>query len=536
MRRWKDFSIAAKLYTVIGIMAVLIAGELLALNFAMGTVSAVRAFVGGESMWSKSQKNAVMNMQRYASSRKPDDFEAFLASLRIPEGDHRARLELQKLHPDMAVVRAGFTQGGVHPDDIDPMVRLLRRFHWEQHIAKAVAAWTEGDRLLEEFKAAAFKFSELAQAPKTSPEVLQDQLRHMRKLNEDLTLVESDFSNVLGEGSRWLETVIISLLFLAVLTVETIGLTLTILTSRSISRGLSRIHAASVKIGQGEFDTELKADSHDEIGALATSIDSMRVLLKKSYEGLEVRVKERTAELSKLAAENANLYEQANQALRSRDEFLSIASHELRTPLTALSLQLDLLTKQVRSGKTASLEEALALFGKHVKRLGGLSNDLMDITHIRMGKFEIKREVCDLAVVARDIVAQIRPEAERLGCELRLEAESVRGNFDSIRVGQILTNLLTNAVKYGSGQPVEISLHPTSTGARMIVKDQGKGIAPEFQTRIFESFERANAGKDIPGLGLGLYITRQIVVAHGGKISVQSQPGAGSTFVVEIPA
>src|SRR5262245_36113526 len=119
MRFWRDLSISKKLYIVIGIMAVLIAGELLTLTFAMSTLSAVRAFVGGESLWTKGQKNAAIHLQRYGITRNEEDFRAFLKYLEAPEGDHAARLELQKPNPDLDIVRAGFRQGNIHPEDID---------------------------------------------------------------------------------------------------------------------------------------------------------------------------------------------------------------------------------------------------------------------------------------------------------------------------------------------------------------------------------------------------------------------------------
>lgn len=539
--RWKDLSISSKLYIVIGIMATLIAGELAALNFAMNTLSAVRAFVGGEGLWSKAQKNAAFYLQRYAADHNAADYKAFLSHLKIPEGDHQARMELQKPRPDLQVIREGFLQGGIHPDDIDPMVRLLRRFYWEPHLAKAIAAWTQGDVLLDEFKKAAMTYVDLSRSPHQNRAKLNEQLGHIQALNDRLTIIENEFSGVLGEGSRWMERVVISLLFLAVLTVETVGLTLTFFTSRSISQGLAQINAAAGKIGRGEFGGKpLKIDSRDEIGSLAHSINEMENMLKNSYQELEIRVQERTAELAKLASENAELYVKASAALKARDEFLSIASHELRTPLTALSLQMELFGMKVRGSLSGpaleSLEQALQLFSRHVERLVSLSNELMDLTRIRSGKFDLQKKKSDLAALTKEVVGQYVPEAAKVGSTITVVADKpVWGEFDPTRILQVISNLVSNAVKYGDGKAIRVEVSQGHNRAILKVSDQGKGIAPEAQARIFDYFERAHADKGIPGLGLGLYIARQIVEAHKGTLSVQSAEGKGSTFTVTIP-
>jgi len=156
--RWRDLAISKKLLLVVGIMAALILGELLTLRFAMYTLSAARAFVGGEGLWSKSQKNATVSLLRYDRTKDEVDFAAFLSFLEVPEGDHRARLELLKPVPDLEIVRAGFLQGHIHPDDIQPMVDLLRRFYWIQYLARAIEVWTQGDELLAKLKEAGLAY------------------------------------------------------------------------------------------------------------------------------------------------------------------------------------------------------------------------------------------------------------------------------------------------------------------------------------------------------------------------------------------
>lgn len=524
---WKDLSIAKKLYAVFGVMAVLIAGELLTLRFAMGTLSAVRAFVGGEGSWSKAQKNAAFSLHRYGLTRDEADYQAFLSYLKVPEGDHVARLELQKKHPDLAVARAGFLAGNIQGGDITKMIDLLRRFYWAPYLSRAIEVWAEADGLLAMFRESGKEYHELLSSRVPDRARLEEALHSIRVLNNELTSVEDEFSRVLGEGSRWLERVIISLLFMAVLTAESVGLTLTFLTSRSISKGLSEISQAANAIGHGDFIRTAKVYSGDEIGQVATAVNRMGGLLEKSYRELEFRVRERTAELDK--------------AVRVRDEFLSVASHELKTPLSSIKLQLQMRKKALDAGGESAIWSAsefrkmVADDEKQFDRLNRLIDDMLDVSRLTAGKFYLKPEPMELRALVQEVVDRFSIQARAGGSTLSLEAGApVRGQWDWYRLEQVVTNLLTNAMKYGEGRPIQVTVKAEGQKAVLIVKDHGIGIAPSDQSRIFEQFERAVSPNEVSGLGLGLYITKQIVVAHGGSISVKSELGQGSEFRVEI--
>jgi signal transduction histidine kinase len=561
---WSDLSIAKKLYLVIGTMAVLLACELVVLSFTMQTLSAVRAFVEGEGSWSKAQKNAALALQRYSLFGNERDYATFLDELRVPEGDHAARVEMEKPNFDMAVVRAGFLQGQIHEADIAPMVDLLRRFHDVDYLARAIADWRRADELLARFKQAGIRYHDLVAAARQEGEgrlavgggrlavtaaerdraAMVAAVGELVDLNRDLTAVEAHFSYSLGEGSRWLERAVFSLLFLAVLTVETVGLTLTFRTTRALSQGLGEANAAAERIGAGHFDSELEVRSGDELGRLATSINGMRAMLERSYHDLEARVQERTRELEGISRENARLFREADGAVRMRDEFISIASHEFKTPLTALNLQLDLLSRQIHKmplhdAERARLGASVDVILRQGRRLAMLSTELMDLTRIQLGKLEIRREPCDLASIVRDAAMALGDEAARAGSELEVEApRPVRGWFDPVRMGQVATNLIGNAIKYGEGGRVDVRVAVMADGrVALAVRDHGAGIASKDQARVFERFERLEGGEArAGGLGLGLYITRQIVELHGGRVRVESEPGAGSTFTVEMPA
>jgi signal transduction histidine kinase len=537
VRWWKNVSIAKKLYFVVGLMAVLIAGELLTLRFAMRQLSAARAFVGAESLWSKAQKNAVFSLQRFGTTRNEKDFIAFREHLKIPDGDHQARLALQRPIPDLRTAREGFLKGHVHPDDIDPIIELLRKFSWISYLSHAIHTWEQGDALLAQLEEAGQAYHLAMDSGDQA--AAEDILNQVKDLNQALTKLEEDFSSVLGEGSRWLEMLVLSILTVAVLTVESIGLTLAFFTSRAISRGLNDLNWAAQRIGQGDFASHVEVKSRDEIGRLGDAVNAMGEMLKNSYAELETRVALRTAELVRLAAENAKLYEEAKANVQTRDEFLSIASHELKTPLTSLYLQMQRLTRmmphlpdQVESKKFADMFEGSL---KLTKRITVLLDELLDLTRLRIGKFQLHREECDLIPIVSEVIAQVSADAARAGSPISLKSNgAVKGEFDSGRLGQVFTNLLSNAIKYGEGKPIEVQVRIHEGRPQILFRDGGIGISPSQQSRIFERFERAEADPGISGLGLGLYIAQQIVKAHGGLITVESVPEHGSTFTVQL--
>ncbi len=257
-------------------------------------------------------------------------------------------------------------------------------------------------------------------------------------------------------------------------------------------------------------------------------------LLKMAHANLERRVEERTRQLTETN-------EKLQKAIYIRDEFLSIASHELRTPLTPLKLQIQGLAHTLRRGGLTDLsiekvKKVTESCDKSITRLSLLIDNLLDVSRINMGKLNLNYEKTDLVALTSDIIDRHRQEITVSGSKVNFSFEhEVIGNFDRLRLEQVISNLLTNSLKYGMRRPISISISDDTHHATITIQDKGIGISQKDFERIFLRFERATSDMKIGGLGLGLYITKQIVEAHGGNISVRSEVGEGSTFTVKIP-
>ncbi len=267
-------------------------------------------------------------------------------------------------------------------------------------------------------------------------------------------------------------------------------------------------------------------------------VELVRRAARGSYGPTDLAVAQELARRLGIALDNARLYREAQEAIRARDEFFMIASHELRTPLTPLQLQLEALERSLsRAGLlNEQITGRVECCSRQIVRLAQLVESLLDVTRIATGKLSIEPQIFDLCALIREVTERFAAEASGAGSTIELRpCEPLLGRWDQARLDQVLSNLLSNAAKYGCGRPIELAITEEGDAVRICVIDHGLGIPPEACARIFDRFERAVSLRNYGGLGLGLFIARQIVEAHGGTIAVTSELGVGSNFVVTLP-
>lgn len=262
-----------------------------------------------------------------------------------------------------------------------------------------------------------------------------------------------------------------------------------------------------------------------------------RKALSMQLEVVEAARREQEALLTELRETQAEL----QKAVQMRDSFMSIASHELRTPLNGLILDVQLRRLRLEQGRMDAfsadkLREMITRDERQIRSLSRLIDDMLDVSRIRTGKLSVRPEPGDLGVLAGSVVEGLAAQFASAGSHIELQVEGPAPvMMDEFRIEQVLANLLTNALRYGGGKPVSVRVGAAGEQVRAEVRDQGIGISEADQQRVFEQFERVSSADAPQGLGLGLFISEQIVQAHGGRIELSSRLGEGSCFSVVLP-
>jgi signal transduction histidine kinase len=237
------------------------------------------------------------------------------------------------------------------------------------------------------------------------------------------------------------------------------------------------------------------------------------------------------------ALQNARMYGIAQSAIRSRDDFLVLIAHELRTPLTALQLRTDSLVQRSRRDGNVEDKKQTEAIARDVRRFTDVVEHVLEASTIRAEGVKLAHQTCDLVEIVKGCVSQLADRARQAGSAITVNAESpVVGRFDRSRVERVVVCLLDNAIKFGEKKPIDVSVRRDGTDAELTVRDHGAGVPPDRLPSLFEPFVRAVPKEHFPGLGMGLYIAKAIVQAHGGTIAAHSAVGKGTTFVVRVPA
>ncbi|GGH08793.1 hypothetical protein GCM10007352_13980 [Mucilaginibacter phyllosphaerae] len=506
-------------------MGLLIIVELCSLFFAITTLSSVRAYVAGEGLWSKAQKDALFNLHVYAYSHDEKDYAAFEEFIKVPLGDRKARVELEKPNPDLVNARQGLLEGRNHPDDIDGMIKLLMRFHNVYYLDKGFKAWTKAETMLIRLLPISQKLHAMVKA-KASQKQIDVLVAQIKRVNAEVTRSEDEFSFTLGEGARWLEGLVLRILLTLSLTIGTTSILITVSVSRGIERGINAIIDGADLIGQGNLSTRVKIYANDEIGMLAASFNHMAAGLERNITDLK-----ETEEKLILAKKKAESSEKAKRI------FLANMSHEIRTPMNAILGFAGLLQE-------SDMDEEQRRYIDIIRQSGGnllvILNDILDFSKIEAEKISFDSAPFHL----RDMVSStIELQAERA----TQKSIKLIAHFDdripsiiwgdAVRLNQILLNLISNAVKFTVEGEINIFVNLIEDKAEealiaFVVKDTGIGICEDKQEKIFEVFEQASTATSskFGGTGLGLSIVKKLVEMQGGRVSVKSMPGKGSVF------
>jgi signal transduction histidine kinase len=310
-------------------------------------------------------------------------------------------------------------------------------------------------------------------------------------------------------------------------------------------------HVATLFLGQFFYEDEApdreffvqqaRQFGFDETSYLA-AVDRVPVFSRATvknileYNGALARF---IAALAEQFRERLRTEHELSDAVHARDLFLTAASHELKTPLTSVQLVLESLERQIEAGRlvtAAQVAAKLPNIKRQTARLAYLIAEMFEASRFSQGQLSLRLEESDLVEIVRDVVARFESEIQASGSHVAVKTDGpVRGRWDALRVDQVVTNLVSNALKFGAGSAVSITVAHEDDAAVVEVADGGIGIAPDKTRKIFERFETTEAARAYGGLGLGLWIAESIVAAHAGTIKVESELGAGSTFTVRLP-
>jgi signal transduction histidine kinase len=272
------------------------------------------------------------------------------------------------------------------------------------------------------------------------------------------------------------------------------------------------------------------------------TLDQQRREMRRQMEALERSRREQETLLRELN----KTQEELQHSLRMRDDFMSLVAHELRTPLNTLFLETQMRSLQLKRGNLPAFNpeqmgNMIKRDERQIKAMIRLIDDMLDVSRMKSGTLSIRPGKVELMGLLERVVNDLSLQAAAAGSTLQLSSHGpVEGFWDEFRIEQVIVNLLTNALRYGGGGTVEVSVHQVADSVcgskvRIDVRDHGKGISPDFIDRIFEPYERGAKSGEPKGLGLGLYISRQLATSHGGELTVQSTPGQGATFSLLLP-
>lgn len=533
-------------------------------------LSGVRAYVGGEGLYSKAQKNAIYFLELYVQTRDEQWFAKFQQALRVPEGDRDARL-LEKTHPDLIEARRGFIAGGNSPDDVDDLIFVFRRMRRTPYVDAAVHIWEQGDGQIAQLRELGEQIH--AQEPGEGNASLK-----VEALNRTLTVLEDQFSATLGAGARWTGDVLLVAIGLLAVALWTTGaltfrrLLLAFARERETLRatinnapmGILLLDAPGGRIRMGNAQAwqllggpseKLPPGLADQAASRALEGELVRArnLQWTGAAGVSVWLRVSSApirrggtlvgavmilyDISEERRIEEAMVQQSEELARSNadlEQFAYTTSHDLQEPLRNIAIYSQMLAKQYGGLLDSRADHIIEVITSSVGRMNVLIRDLLAYSRIS-NMDAAPMQAVDLNQTLEWAKANLR--ARILESEAHIEAmdlPTVRG--DAVQLVQVFQNLIDNAIKYAGGkQPViRISVADSGDYREITVRDEGVGIDPRYHQQIFGIFKRLY-GRDVPGTGIGLALIKRVIERHGGTIHVESREGEGAAFMFTLP-
>lgn len=555
---------------IAAVFTFLVAGLLVLANIGMDVLTSMRAYVGGEGLWSKAQKDSVHYLIRYGKTHSDDDYQRYLNSIAVPLADHDARMELQKARPDFGLVRRAFIGGRNHPDDVQGMIDLFRRYHFEPHIRIAIRMWTQGDEYLQELSRLGALIHDEISSPVSDAKRVDALLAQVDAINERFPQVEDDFSRSLGDAARYARLVVFNALVAGALLALCLGLLVCYRLLRRARdaderyRHLFETASDAIVIADQESGSIVDANAKlSELTGIPTAklvgtrqdhlfgkeiasvpgsspLDTGEVVIRHvSGTSIPVDVRNNRGRLGNRVVEYSivrdirerrRFEEQIQEAARmeSVGRLAGGIAHDFNNLLTVMAGQIQAL-KRLTTGET---RERVDNISNASERAANLVRQLLAFGR----KQPLRPQPLDVNQVIRslkDMILGVLNEQIELHQELAPELSRVRADLHQLE--QIILNLCTNArdAMPDGGQVLIKTWNASKEYVGLEVADTGQGMDETVLGRIFEPFFTTKSqGK---GTGLGLATVYGTVKQSGGQISVRSKPGEGATFTILLP-